>query len=49
VQADVEGQAAVQPEKRREEAKAVWRATIPGTVACTLALFVQKMVRGAVQ
>ena len=44
-QADVEGQAAVQPEKRREEATAVWRATIPGTVACTLALFVQKMVR----
>ena len=49
VQADVEGQAAVQPEKRREEATAVWRATIPGTVACTLALFVQKMVRSVLR
>lgn len=30
------------PTERR--AAAAWRATVPGTVACTLALFVQKMV-----
>lgn len=32
------------PGGKRKEA-AAWRATLPGTVACTLALFVQKMVR----
>lgn len=30
-------------QKRHKEA-AAWRVTLPGTIACTLALFVQKMV-----
>lgn len=32
---------------RREAAAGGWRATVPGTVACTLALLVQKMVSAA--
>lgn len=31
------------------KAAAAWRASLPGTIACTLALFVQKMVGGWVQ
>jgi len=38
-------EAAVHGSKRRQRAvSAAWRDTIPGTVACTMALFVQKMV-----
>lgn len=40
-------QAALQRGKPgRRPAANGWRATVPGTVACTLALLVQKMVRG---
>lgn len=38
-------QAALQRGKGGKRAAAGWRATVPGTLACTLALLVQKMVR----
>ncbi|PSC71982.1 MFS general substrate transporter [Micractinium conductrix] len=39
---------AVHADKKRERAAvAAWRATVPATVACTLALFVQKAVQQA--
>lgn len=41
---------AVHADKKRERAAvAAWRATVPATVACTLALFVQKAVGWAGQ
>lgn len=33
-------------EWQQQEFAAAWRATLPGTIACTVALLVQKMVRG---